>query len=839
MGGHIFCGKKPGVGSTCGWGIPWVGLSPFSPPSGSRPLSSRPDAALFLTRPRRPDRRSHHGRHSPPCASRPGLGAGPQLAQHRVPVEELGAGPVPRAAVTRQRAVAQVAARAGVTGARARAQATSLGLVCGPHPPVECTAAKWLQPRFTTARARCWIQRFHFTTAPEMGGSCSGIWAPGGRAAPGSGAQALPQRALHVQEGELNVQVEPREQVRLVGEPFSATCTAHSKSLFVKLCWLSPEGQCTKLHVSRNFYSLNYLTLRTDLHIPAVRVNDSGNFTCQMEGRKFGKSVALLATAFLHVVEEPYVQISTKQETEVQVEFGSTVQLKVHIEAFPRLKEQHWVYAGQGNSSEHQTTFTEYNSLIFCRYESSLLLVHVKDTESGFYNFLASNGEVNSSLTFHVLVNRQSDYHSVLSRVVWSTGTLFVALTLLFTLLLYKYRQKPKYEVRWKIIEAVNGHDYTFVDPTQLPYNEKWEFPREQLRLGKVLGAGAFGKVVEATAYGLAKGDKATKVAVKMLKSSAHSVEREALMSELKILSHLGQHTHVVNLLGACTLRGPVLVITEYCCYGDLLNFLKQKAQTLTYCDASYKNVQLNGALSSVGYLPMRPSETMILAQTDLKDSEEDEELLHVDDLLSFSFQVATGMDFLSSRNCIHRDLAARNILLTHGRVAKICDFGLARDIKNDSSYVVKGNACLPVKWMAPESIFDCVYTVQSDVWSYGILLWEIYSLGSSPYPGVPVDSRFYKRIRAGFQMDRPAAASLKLYDIMTQCWRLEATERPTFTQIVKLIETQMDHPSERDYANLVTGGEVPESPRCQSPIHSGCVTGLDTLPLINPYSKV
>ncbi|XP_067852048.1 macrophage colony-stimulating factor 1 receptor 1-like isoform X2 [Heptranchias perlo] len=453
--------------------------------------------------------------------------------------------------------------------------------------------------------------------------------------------------------------------------------------------------------------------------------------------------------------------------------------------------------------------------------------------------------------SFSITIPGRPVRSALFTPMLWSAVSVAILLLFFLALLLYKYKQKPTYEIRWKIIEAVNGNDYTFIDPTQLPYSQKWEFPRDKLRLGKILGAGAFGKVVEATAYGLGNGDTVTKVAVKMLKPRAHSTEKEALMSELKILSHLGQHTHVVNLLGACTHGGPVFVITEYCCYGDLLNFLKHKAQHLTSCDAvnNYKNLSLDKKLlsdCSEGYMPMRPSMSStspMISDTDLRDTEEEGDPLPLDvgDLLSFSYQIATGMDFLSSRNCIHRDLAARNILLTHGRIAKICDFGLARDIMNDSNYVVKGNARLPVKWMAPESIFDCVYTVQSDVWSYGILLWEIFSLGSSPYPGIPVDTRFYKLIRGGFQMDKPESATPELYDIMTQCWKLEPTQRPTFSQIVKIINMQRGDTTEQDYANMPIEREAPVSPTCQSPEHSHCSpeAGDETVLLINPYCKM
>uniref|UniRef100_A0A8B9L3Y8 receptor protein-tyrosine kinase n=1 Tax=Astyanax mexicanus TaxID=7994 RepID=A0A8B9L3Y8_ASTMX len=394
-------------------------------------------------------------------------------------------------------------------------------------------------------------------------------------------------------------------------------------------------------------------------------------------------------------------------------------------------------------------------------------------------------------------------------------------LLLLLIILLYKYKQKPRYEIRWKIIEATDGNNYTFIDPTQLPYSEKWEFPRDKLKLGKILGAGAFGKVVEATAYGLGKGENVTRVAVKMLKASAHSDEKEALMSELKILSHIGHHKNIVNLLGACTYGGPVLVITEYCCHGDLLNFLRTKAETflnyvmtvpgITEERSVYKNItadrmfiRSDSGISSTcsdTYLDMRP----VGPRSKSTREEHDSWPLDMDDLLRFSYQVAQGLDFLAAKNCIHRDVAARNVLLTDGRIAKICDFGLARDIMNDSNYVVKGNARLPVKWMAPESIFECVYTVQSDVWSYGILLWEIFSLGKSPYPNMLVDSKFYQKIKSGYQMSRPDFAPPEMYTIMQMCWNLEPTERPTFGKIAQLIERLLgDTPEE--YQNVQSG---------------------------------
>ncbi|KAL6466734.1 hypothetical protein MHYP_G00245380 [Metynnis hypsauchen] len=401
--------------------------------------------------------------------------------------------------------------------------------------------------------------------------------------------------------------------------------------------------------------------------------------------------------------------------------------------------------------------------------------------------------------------------HKLFTPLLTGVVSASVLLTLFLIVLLYKYIQKPKYEIHWKVIDSIHGNNYTYIDPTQLPYDPKWEFPRERLRFGKILGSGAFGKVVAATAYGLCSPDTVTTVAVKMLKPSAHSTEKEALMSELKVLSYLGNHMNIVNLLGACTVGGPTLVITEYCCYGDLLNFLRRKRDAFFSSktgDGYYKNLlsqtQPSREGTENGYVPMRSYQKRS-NQTEWSDDKDDLSL-DTEDLLSFSYQVAKGMDFLTSKNCIHRDLAARNVLLTQGRVAKICDFGLARDITKDSNYVLRGNARLPVKWMSPESLFSCVYTFESDVWSYGILLWEIFSLGNSPYPGVPVGSMFYKMIQDGYRMTEPEFAPSEIYEVMRWCWSADPLKRPTFKKLVERTEMLLSETTKHVYLNLSSG---------------------------------
>uniref|UniRef100_A0A3B3CEM3 Fibroblast growth factor receptor n=1 Tax=Oryzias melastigma TaxID=30732 RepID=A0A3B3CEM3_ORYME len=299
-----------------------------------------------------------------------------------------------------------------------------------------------------------------------------------------------------------------------------------------------------------------------------------------------------------------------------------------------------------------------------------------------------------------------------------------------------------------------SAHDLP-IPEYDLPEDPRWEFSRDRLTLGKPLGEGCFGQVVMAEALGIDK-DKpkeAVTVAVKMLKDDATEKDLSDLVSEMEMMKMMGKHKNIINLLGACTQDGPLYVIVEYASKGNLREYLR--ARRPPGMEYSYDIARVS------------------------------DEQLTFKDLVSCTYQVARGMEYLASKKCIHRDLAARNVLVTESNVMKIADFGLARDVHNIDYYKKTTNGRLPVKWMAPEALFDRVYTHQSDVWSFGVLMWEIFTLGGSPYPGIPVEELF-KLLKEGHRMDKPGNCTNELYMMMKDCWHAISSQRPTFKQLVE-----------------------------------------------------
>ncbi|XP_068114121.1 fibroblast growth factor receptor 2 isoform X4 [Hyperolius riggenbachi] len=310
------------------------------------------------------------------------------------------------------------------------------------------------------------------------------------------------------------------------------------------------------------------------------------------------------------------------------------------------------------------------------------------------------------------------------------------------------------------------------VSEYELPHDPKWEFPRDKLTLGKPLGEGCFGQVVMAEALGIDKDrpKESVTVAVKMLKDDATEKDLADLVSEMEMMKMIGKHKNIINLLGACTQSGTLFVIVEYAAKGNLREYLR--ARRPIEMEYSYDINRVPG------------------------------EQMTFKDLVSCTYQLARGMEYLASQKCIHRDLAARNVLVTESNVMKIADFGLARDVNNIDYYKKTTNGRLPVKWMAPEALFDRVYTHQSDVWSFGVLMWEIFTLGGSPYPGIPVEELF-KLLKEGHRMDKPANCTNELYMMMRDCWHAIPSHRPTFKQLVEDLDRILTLTTNEEYLDL------------------------------------
>ncbi|KAK6477786.1 ephrin type-B receptor 1-like [Huso huso] len=268
---------------------------------------------------------------------------------------------------------------------------------------------------------------------------------------------------------------------------------------------------------------------------------------------------------------------------------------------------------------------------------------------------------------------------------------------------------------------------------------------RSELSLGRDLGSGEFGAVYEG--YFRPTDGPEIKVAVKTMRVGLYSQEDlESFLKEAEIMQNFN-HTNVVRLLGVALESNPEsripspMVILPFMKHGDLRRFLLATRH---------------------GEIPMFvPSQT----------------------LLRFMIHISSGMQYLSSRGFLHRDLAARNCMLGDDLRVCVADFGLSKKIYSSNYYRQKVAIRMPVKWMAIESMAESVYTSKSDVWSFGVTMWEIVSRGRSPYPGVQ-NHEMFEFLEAGNRLKQPADCDPKLYQLMTECWSPDPSDRPSFSEL-------------------------------------------------------
>uniref|UniRef100_A0A8C2B7Z0 Fibroblast growth factor receptor n=1 Tax=Cyprinus carpio TaxID=7962 RepID=A0A8C2B7Z0_CYPCA len=572
------------------------------------------------------------------------------------------------------------------------------------------------------------------------------------------------------------------------------------------------------------------------LIMESVVPSDKGNYTCVVENA-YG---SINHTYTLDVVERsphrPILQAGLPANVTVQVGEDAKFVCKVYSDAQPHIQ---WLQHIMKNGSRYGPDGLPYvrvlkRSGINSSDVEVLVLNNVTEEDSGEYTCQVSNyiGQVSQSGWLTVLPAEPDVFNpeyppDYVEIAIYCIGVFLIACMVVIVVVcrMRTSAKKPDFGSQpavhkltkqiplrrqvtvssdssssmsssTPLVRITTRRSSAHDDPIpeyDLPEDPRWEFSRDKLTLGKPLGEGCFGQVVMAEALGIDK-DKpkeAVTVAVKMLKDDATEKDLSDLVSEMEMMKMIGRHKNIINLLGACTQDGPLYVIVEYASKGNLREYLR--ARRPPGMEYSYDIARVS------------------------------DEPLTFKDLVSCTYQVARGMEYLASQKCIHRDLAARNVLVTESNFMKIADFGLARDVHNIDYYKKTTNGRLPVKWMAPEALFDRVYTHQSDVWSFGVLMWEIFTLGGSPYPGIPVEELF-KLLKEGHRMDKPANCTNELYMMMKDCWHAISSHRPTFKQLVEDLDRILTLATNEEYLDLCAPVEQysPSFPDTRSSCSSG-----------------
>uniref|UniRef100_A0A671YZT1 Tyrosine-protein kinase receptor n=1 Tax=Sparus aurata TaxID=8175 RepID=A0A671YZT1_SPAAU len=322
----------------------------------------------------------------------------------------------------------------------------------------------------------------------------------------------------------------------------------------------------------------------------------------------------------------------------------------------------------------------------------------------------------------------------------------------------YFYVQDPSKSIYHEGKPRPSGPIYASSNPEYLSANDvyeedEWEVPRDKINILRELGQGSFGMVYEGIAKDIIKGEGDTRVAVKTVNESASLRERIEFLNEASVMKAFSCH-HVVRLLGVVSKGQPTLVVMELMTHGDLKSFLRS----------------------------LRPDNNPGRPPPTLKE------------MIQMAAEIADGMAYLNAKKFVHRDLAARNCMVATDLTVKIGDFGMTRDIYETDYYRKGGKGLLPVRWMAPESLKDGVFTANSDCWSFGVVLWEISTLAEQPYQGLS-NEQVLKFVMDGGFLDRPDNCADRLHNLMQMCWQYNPKMRPAFQEIIEMLREDL-HPT-------------------------------------------
>ncbi|XP_013391626.1 vascular endothelial growth factor receptor 1 [Lingula anatina] len=626
-----------------------------------------------------------------------------------------------------------------------------------------------------------------------------------------------------VSDAENGFEVVRSSEVHIEGDMLTVSCRA-AKYWYSDLAVEQENGHPLlsdarrRVSNSSTKYS-NEITVTID----SLSLDDTGVIKC----------VALNSSRIRHTVDADIIVLGLKAPVFTNplagvntVEASGVYKLECKASGLP-IPVITWFKDGKNFSSDLKRPGVKFSS-----ENTKITIERVSRHDAGLYECRATNraGSIISNLTLQVegdpipdgIIKRggllSAQQTGMIVGIV-AAVLLLVIIILVICVMRRKKKQRKELPLLMDYLQDQPRHDFNPDIPIDeqtecLAYDPKWEFPKERLKLGMVIGQGAFGRVVKAEAMGINDTEGPTPVAIKMVKDCYDSSQIKSLISELKVMIHLGHHLNILNVLGAVTKnirQGEFYVIMEFCTFGNLRSYLIQNRSRfvdtmnqLTLANEGYlEPVSITGP-SSTGSAqntltginsrdsvrggasltdPGAASVTAITETTggtvaaenysnmkkeaaadgeDSAQSIKKEPILTSKDLVCFAFQIARGMDYLHSKK-----------------------------------------APEPIKWLALESLLDKIFTPKSDVWSFGVLLWEIFTMGSTPYPGLELNETFVDKLKAGYRMQRPPKASAEIYEWMLDCWHPEAEERPSAAELAERFGDLLQHDTKQYYLDL------------------------------------
>ena len=391
------------------------------------------------------------------------------------------------------------------------------------------------------------------------------------------------------------------------------------------------------------------------------------------------------------------------------------------------------------------------------------------------------------SLLFTVTIGRPRPniVAIVVGTAVPIVGVMVVVAVVIVIIVAVAHKQKTRTKQLEQLAkEQASANQYTMTvvnNPFEFLEEYNMEYNYALLEVVDQLGEGAFGRVYKARAPGLQRGQHraAEFVAVKSLKNDADNDNVDLFCKEVKVCAQF-DHEHVIRLLGVCTSSAQRCMIFEYMDLGSLLDLLH---------NSDPKSPTYAGESSSFP-------------------------LLHAEHLLPVVVQLCKGMKYLAELNFVHRDVATRNCLIDSNFNAKIADFGLSRNISAQNYYRIgSAKAYMPVRWMPPEALLYGKFTLKSDVWSFAVLMWEVYTFGQLPYQGMS-DHEAIDGVKDAHGLENPQLCPLGVYDIMRSCWTKVPSRRPTMAEVCQRLELYKEgrYSANTSYVNLLPGKEEDSS---------------------------